>query len=44
MSKPIARRAKKIIGDDVLPASTLLIVDGLASPEFLIEIEATAAK
>ena len=35
---------KKIIGDDVLPASTLLIVDGLASPEFLIEIEATAAK
>ncbi len=35
---------KKIIGDDALPASTLLIVDGLASPDFLIEIEATAAK
>ncbi|MBL4720623.1 MAG: RidA family protein [Alphaproteobacteria bacterium] len=35
---------KKVIGDDVLPASTLLIVDGLASPDLLIEIEATAAK
>lgn len=35
---------KKIIGDDVRPASTLLIIDGLASPDFKIEIEATAAK
>jgi len=35
---------KKIIGDDARPASTLLIVDGLASPNFKIEIEATAAK
>jgi 2-iminobutanoate/2-iminopropanoate deaminase len=35
---------KKVIGDDVLPASTLLVVDGLASPDLLIEIEATAAK
>ena len=35
---------KKVIGDATLPASTLLIIDGLASPEMLIEIEATAAK
>ncbi|MFT6580640.1 MAG: enamine deaminase RidA (YjgF/YER057c/UK114 family) [Alphaproteobacteria bacterium] len=35
---------KKVIGEDFLPASTLLIVDGLASPDLLIEIEATAAK
>ena len=35
---------KKVIGDATLPASTLLIVDGLASPDMLIEIEATAAK
>lgn len=35
---------KKVIGDAVRPASTLLVVDGLASPEILIEIEASAAK
>ena len=35
---------KKVIGDGTLPASTLLIVDGLASPDMLVEIEATAAK
>ena len=35
---------KKVIGDATLPASTLLIIDGLASPDMLIEIEATAAK
>ncbi len=35
---------KKIIGDAILPASTLLVIDGLASPDMLIEIEATAAK
>jgi 2-iminobutanoate/2-iminopropanoate deaminase len=34
----------KVIGDDVLPASTLLIVAGLATPEMLVEIEALAAK
>jgi len=38
----LARSA--VIGDDVLPASTLLIVAGLAAPEFLVEIEAWAAK
>ena len=35
---------KKIIGDDVLPTSTLVIVDGLAAPDMLVEIEAWAAK
>ena len=34
----------KVIGDDIKPASTLLIVDGLASPDMLIEVEAMAAK
>jgi enamine deaminase RidA (YjgF/YER057c/UK114 family) len=34
----------KVLGDDVHPASTLVIVDGLASPEFLVEVEAWAAK
>jgi 2-iminobutanoate/2-iminopropanoate deaminase len=35
---------KNVIGDAALPASTLLIVDGLASPDIVIEIEAMAAK
>ncbi len=35
---------KRVIGDATLPASTLLVVDGLASPDMLIEIEALAAK
>ena len=35
---------KKVIGDATLPASTLLVIDGLASPDMLIEIEAQAAK
>lgn len=35
---------KKIIGDDTLPTSTLVVVDGLASPDMLVEIEAWAAK
>ena len=29
---------KKVIGDDTLPASTLVIVAGLASPDMLIEV------
>ena len=32
----------KVLGDDVLPASTLMVVAGLASPELLVEIEAEA--
>jgi enamine deaminase RidA (YjgF/YER057c/UK114 family) len=35
---------KKVIGDATLPPSTLLIIDGLAAPDMLIEIEAMAAK
>ena len=35
---------KKVIGDDAMPPSTLLIVNGLASPDMLIEVEAMAAK
>ena len=35
---------KKVIGDATKPAATLLIVDGLASPDMVIEIEAIAAK
>ena len=35
---------KKVIGDATLPASTLLIVAGLASPDMLIEVEAVAAR
>ncbi len=34
---------KKAFGD-VVPAATLLIVSGLARPEFLVEVEAIAAK
>jgi enamine deaminase RidA (YjgF/YER057c/UK114 family) len=29
---------------DVKPASTFLIVQGLARPDFLVEVEAVAAK
>ena len=35
---------KRYIGDGVVPTSTLVVVQGLASPEMLIEIEAWAAK
>ena len=35
---------KKIMGDGTLPTSTLVIIDGLASPDMLVEIEAWAAK
>lgn len=38
-----AARAR-LLGDAVRPASTLLIVAGLASPDMLIEVEAWAAK
>jgi len=34
----------EVLGDAVLPASTLLIVDGLAQPGMLVEIEAWAAR
>ncbi len=42
--EPYRAARKKVIGDATLPASTLLIIDGLAAPEMAIEIEAIAAK
>lgn len=33
-----------VLGDEIQPASTLVIVSGLASPELLVEVEAWAAK
>ncbi len=40
-----ARSARqKVIGEAVQPTSTLVVVDALAVPEFLIEVEAWAAK
>ena len=35
---------RKVMGEPVLPTVTLIIVAGLARPEFLVEIEAWAAK
>ena len=37
------RAAQKEAFGDIVPASTLLIVAGLARPEFLVEVEAIAA-
>ena len=34
----------KLLGADVRSASTLLVIDGLAQPDMLIEVEAWAAK
>ena len=33
-----------ILGEECAPASTLVIVDGLASPDMLVEVEAWAAR
>jgi 2-iminobutanoate/2-iminopropanoate deaminase len=33
-----------VLGDDTLPASTLVIVAGLATPDILVEVEAWAAR
>ena len=35
---------REVIGDDHRPPSTLLIVQGLAAPDIVVEIEAFAAK
>ena len=34
----------RVLGRGVTPTSTLLVIDGLASPDILVEIEAWAAK
>jgi enamine deaminase RidA (YjgF/YER057c/UK114 family) len=41
---PASRTVRDRKLGSIAPASTLLIVSGLASPDFLLEIEATAAK
>lgn len=42
---PAYRAAReRMIGNDCKPTSTLVVVDGLAAPEMLVEIEAIAAK
>ena len=35
---------KRVIGEGVKPTSTLVIVEGLASPDLLVEVEAWAAR
>ena len=35
---------RKVVGDETKPTSTLVIVDGLAGPDMLVEVEAWAAK
>ena len=39
-----AVREKKVPAGPTAPATTLLVIAGLAAPEFLVEIEVTAAK
>jgi enamine deaminase RidA (YjgF/YER057c/UK114 family) len=39
--EPVAEVRRKYLGTD-LPASTLLVVAGLASPDYLLEIEGVA--
>ena len=34
----------KVFGDAVQPTSTLVVIDALAAPEYLVEVEAWAAK
>lgn len=41
---PGAREGRAKVLGDAKPASTLLVVAGLAAPEYLIEVEAVAAK
>jgi 2-iminobutanoate/2-iminopropanoate deaminase len=41
---PASRTVREKKLGSVAPASTLLVIAGLATPEFLVEIEATAAK
>lgn len=35
---------RKVFGDDCAPTSTLIVIDALANPELLVEVEAWAAK
>jgi len=42
--EPYRAGRRKVLGDEATPASTLVIVAGLAAPEMLVEVEAWAAK
>lgn len=35
---------RKVFGDDCTPTSTLVVIDALANPELLVEVEAWAAR
>lgn len=35
---------RKVFGDDCAPTSTLVVIDALANPELLVEVEAWAAR
>lgn len=41
---PFRDARRKVFGDDCTPTSTLVIIDALANPELLVEVEAWAAK
>lgn len=41
---PFRDARRKVFGDDCAPTSTLVIIDALARPELLVEVEAWAAK
>ena len=41
---PFRDARRKVFGDDCTPTSTLVVVDALAAPELLVEVEAWAAK
>lgn len=41
---PFREARRKVLGDECVYTSTLVIVDGLADPELLVEVEAWAAK
>ncbi|MGI9381047.1 MAG: RidA family protein [Methyloligellaceae bacterium] len=41
---PVAREIRKEVFGDLKPAHTLLLISGLASPEFLIEVEGFACR
>lgn len=41
---PFRDARRKVFGDDCTPTSTLVVIDALAEPELLVEVEAWAAK
>jgi enamine deaminase RidA (YjgF/YER057c/UK114 family) len=41
---PFREARRKVFGDDCAPTSTLLIIEALAAPELLVEVEAWAAR